>query len=588
MRLLGAGLDPNRTTLSGAITACGRVRDERLGRGIHARVAKSGGEVGGDVSVNSALVFMYARSGDMDSAGYMFRSMPDRNVVSWNSMISSLAQGGREREAWGLFLQMLDEGLEPSEVTLTSMMTASRGLVEARMMHGVVIKDGLASEEIVGAALVDMYGRLGNLVDARKVFDEVATRNEMGSWNSLIWSYSRHGQPREALKLFNRLKDHKHLRPNNITLVGALNACANLGVVGEGRAVHDYIISKNIKVDLMIGTSLIDMYSKCGSVKTARELFDGMRKKDLVAWSVMISGHGVNGQVKEALELCDIMVREYGLKPDNVTFTSVLSACSHAGMVKEGWEYFNAMREVYSLEPKSEQYACMVDLLGRSGKLEEALEFIEKMTVEPDVSVWGALLGACRIHKNVDLGVYAAEKLFELEPEDAGYYVLLSNLYASMARWDDVKRVRELMKSRGLQKPPGCSWLDLDGELHEFYVGDKSHPQSRKIYEKLAELGERMKELGYIADTNLVLHDVDDEVKEDKLSSHSERLAIAFALINTGDGEPIRVTKNLRVCVDCHRVTKLISKITGRKIVVRDARRFHHFEGGECSCGDYW
>lgn len=524
----------------------------------------------------------------MDSASYMFRSMPDRNVVSWNAIISSLAQGDKEREAWRLFLEMLDEGFVATGVTLTSMVTASQELAQGRMMHGVVVKAGMAGEEIIGAALVDMYGRLGSLVDARKLFDEVPTRTEMGSWNSLIWSYARHGYPREALELFYKLKDDTGLRPNSIALAGALNACATLGIIGEGRAVHDYIIKNKIKVDLMVGTSLIDMYSKCGSVETARDIFEGMGKKDLVLWSVMISGHGANGQVKEALELFEMMVRDHGLKPDNVTFTSVLSACSHAGLVEEGWEYFNAMTKVYCLEPKNEQYACMVDLLGRSGKLDEALEFIQKMTVEPDTSVWGAVLGACRIHNNVDLGTYAAEKLFKLDPKDAGYYVLLSNLYASMARWDDVKRVRELMKSRGLEKPPGCSWVDLHGKIHQFYVGDKSHPQSGNIYEKLDELGERMKELGYVADTNLVLHDVDDEVKEDKLSSHSERLAIAFALINTEAGEPIRVTKNLRVCVDCHHVTKLISKITGRKIIVRDARRFHHFDDGECSCGDYW
>lgn len=523
----------------------------------------------------------------MDSAEFIFRSMPERNVVSWNSMISAHSQGGNRKETWGLFLQMLVEGFEANEVTLSCMVATSHELIEGRMMHGFVIKVGFIDHEIIGASLVDMYARLNSLVDAQKLFDE-KPRSEMGSWNSLLMGYLRNGYPKEAMDLFYRLRDHTDLCPNSITLVGALNACAALGVVKEGKAIHDYIANNGIKVDMIINTSLIDMYSECGSVETARELFEGMMTKDLVAWSAMISGHGANGQVKEAFELFDRMRRVNKVKPDNVIFTSLLSACSHSGMLKEGWAYFNEMQMVYGLEPKNEQYACMVDLLGRAGKLREALKFISEMPIKPDVSVWGALLGACRIYNNTDLGIYAAEKLFELDTKDAGYYTLLSNLYAVTGRWNDVKKVRGLMKSRGLQKPPGRSWVDLDGCIHEFYVSDKSHPQSDKIYAKLDELGDRMRELGYVPDTNLVLHDVDDEVKEDKLTSHSERLAIAFALLNTKHGEPIRVTKNLRVCVDCHRATKLISKITGRKIVVRDARRFHHFEGGECSCGDYW
>ncbi|KAJ8644783.1 hypothetical protein MRB53_006531 [Persea americana] len=579
------GVDPNRTTLSSVIPACGRLLKLGLGRAIHGCVVKLGDEVVGDVKVNSALVFMYSKCRDMDCAERVFASMPERNVVSWNSIISGFVQNERSNEAWDWFKQMKMEGVDESEITLTSMVMASYGLVQGRMMHAYVMKMGLMRDEIIGAALIDMYAKCGNLKDARRVFDEVP-RNEMGSWNSMILGYVRNGFPRDALNLFSLLQV-SGLRPNSITLVGVLSACADLGIPQHGRSIHDYIILKGIKVNLMVETALIDMYAKCGSVEMAREIFEGMEERDLVAWSVMISGHGLNGQANEAINLFSRMVKD-GFRPDHVTFTSILSACSHAGLVQEGWDYFYQMTQVYGIAPKSEQYACMVDLLGRAGKLDEALSLIKGMPIEPGVSVWGALLGACRIHNNIELGGYSAEKLFELDPKDAGYYVLLSNLYAVAGRWGDVKRVRELMKAKGLQKPPGCSWVDLDGNVHEFYVGDKTHPQSVKIYEKLEELGMEMKELGYVADTNLVLHDVEEEVKEDMLSSHSERLAIAFGLINTRPGEPIRVTKNLRVCSDCHRVTKLISKIVGREIIVRDAHRFHHFERGQCSCGDYW
>ena len=269
----------------------------------------------------------------MDSAELVFRSMADRNVVSWNAMISAHAQVGNVEEAWGLFLEMLIEGFEASEVTLTCMVAVSRELIEGRMMHGFVIKVGWIENEIIGAALVDMYVRVANLIDARKLFDEIP-RTEMGSWNSLILGYSRKGHPREALNIFYRLRDHAGLLPNSITLVGALGACAALRAVKEGKEIHDYIVNTGIQVDLIVNTSLIDMYCKCGSVETARELFEGMRDKDLVAWRVMISGHEFNGQVKEAMELFDGMRTVYNLKPDNLTFTSLLSA-SHVGMQKE-------------------------------------------------------------------------------------------------------------------------------------------------------------------------------------------------------------------------------------------------------------
>lgn len=576
---------PNESTLSTIIPACGRLSKLWLGRAIHGEAIKLGDEMSGDVSVNSSLVFMYSKCRDMDSARRVFASMPERNVVSWNAMLSGYAQNKQGNEAWTLFREMQMEGYEASEFTLTSMVMASDGFSQGKVIHAYVIKMGLKGEEILGAALIDMYVKCGNLKDARRVFDE-APRNEMGSWNSMILGYASNGSPREALNLFSLLKE-SGLKPDSITLVGILSACADLGIPQQGRFIHDYIIQCGIEVNLIVGTALIDMYAKCGSVEMAREIFEGMMERDLVTWSVMISGHGLNGQVKEAINLFHRMVNSR-IRPDNVTFTSLLSACSHAGLIQEGWDYFIQMTEVYGLSPKSEQYACMVDLLGRAGRLDEALSFIQGMPIEPGISVWGALLGACRIHNNIELGAYSAEKLFELDPKDAGYYILLSNLYAISGRWDDVKRVRELMKTRGLQKPPGCSWVDLDGNVHQFYVGGKTHPQSSEIYEKLEELRAKMKELGYVADTNLVLHDVEEEMKEDMLSSHSERLAIAFGLINTRPGEPIRVTKNLRVCADCHHVTKLISKIAERKIIVRDAHRFHHFEKGECSCGDYW
>ncbi|XP_020263991.1 pentatricopeptide repeat-containing protein At3g57430, chloroplastic-like [Asparagus officinalis] len=328
------GLDSNRTTLSGVIMACGRLVDEKFGRAIHGHVVKAGEEVRGDVSVNSALVFMYPRFGDLDSAELIFRSMPDRNVVSWNAMINAHAQAGNIKEAWDLFSQMLTEGSEASDVTFTCMISASYELKQGRMMHGFVIKAGSVNNEIIGATLINMYIRLNSLVDAQKLFDEMP-RSEMGSWNSLILGYSRNGHPREALNLFYRLRDSKNLLANSITLAGALSACASLGVIEEGKAIHEYIMNIGMKMDLIINTSLVNMYCKCGSLETAREVFESMRDKDLVAWRVMISGYVFNGQVKEAMELFDRMKTVNNLKLNNVTFTSLLSALSHVALLEE-------------------------------------------------------------------------------------------------------------------------------------------------------------------------------------------------------------------------------------------------------------
>lgn len=282
------------------------------------------------------------------------------------------------------------------------------------------------------------------------------------------------------------------------------------------------------------------------------------------------------------------IVEETGIRPDSITFIGVLSACSHAGLVIEGFCYFEVMSHQYGIGPRLDHFGCMVDLFGRAGLLEEANKFINEMPFEPDASVWSALLGACRIHKNLELGIHAAEHLLQLEPECAATHVMLANIYAAAGRWNDAANVRRMMKDKGLKKQPGCSWIEVNNKMHSFVVGDTSHPQTEEIYTLLDALAGQMKEAGYLPDTDFVLHDVEEEQKKDLLCHHSEKLAIAFGLISTPPWTSITVTKNLRVCGDCHRATKFISKVVGREIIMRDANRFHRFKDGLCSCGDYW
>jgi pentatricopeptide repeat protein len=279
-------------------------------------------------------------------------------------------------------------------------------------------------------------------------------------------------------------------------------------------------------------------------------------------------------------------MQEGDIKPNNITFTGILSACSHAGLLNEGMQYFDQMRQDYCIEPTMDHYTCMVDLLGRAGCLDEAHAFIQKMPFEPDAGVWGALLGPCRIHSNLTLGISTAERLLELEYP--GHYVLLSNIYAAAGRWDGVGKVRAMMKNKGIKKDPGCSWINVKNKVHAFIVGGKSHPQLPEIYVVLDNLAGKMKENGFVPSRDFALHDVEEEEKEQILCGHSEKLAVAFGLMNTCPGSPIRIAKNLRVCGDCHIAIKIISKIVAREIIVRDTNRFHHFKNGLCSCGDYW
>lgn len=339
--------------------------------------------------------------------------------------------------------------------------------------------------------------------------------------------------------------------------------------------------------NVFVGTSIIDMYCKCGRVGMARKAFNRMKEKNIKSWTAMVSGYGMHGLAREALEVFNDMIK-MGVKPNYITFVSVLAACSHAGLLDEGWFWFRAMRDRFSIEPGVEHYGCVVDLLGRAGFLSKAYDLILEMKIKPDNVVWGSLLAACRMHKNVDLGEIAAKKLFELDPSNCGYYVLLSNLYAEAGRWEDVKRMRIYMESHGLAKPPGFSLVELKGRTHVFLVGDKEHPQEEKIYAFLKELYVKLQEAGYVADIASVLHDVEMEEKGMMLQVHSEKLAVAFGIMNSVPGATIQVIKNLRICMDCHTTIRLISKIVEREIVVRDSKRFHHFRNGLCSCGDYW
>eukprot|EP01018_Ginkgo_biloba_P010846 Gb_36538 [translate_table: standard] len=579
-------IKPDSVTMMTVLPACSHLSALQYGQWIHGYIIKNGFET--DVVVSTAIIDMYCKCRNIAIARQVFDNMSIRNPVSWNAMITGYAQNGHANEALTLFNEMQLQGIKPEAVAMVSVLstcTLLSALQQGKQIHGYIIRSGFESDVVVATALVDMYATCGNIDIARQCFDKMSIRNVV-SWSSIIVVYARNGLAKEALTLFNEML-LQDIKPDSVTMVSVLPACAQLLALQQGKQIHGYVIRSGFGLEVAVATALIDMYAKCGSIEIARQLFERMPIRNVVSWNAMIQGYGMHGHGKDALALFSQM-RQMGMMPDHITFIGVLSACSHAGLVDKGLQYFDCMSEEYCIVPKVEHYACMVDLLGRAGHLDEALDFITKMPLEPNAVVWGALLGACRIHGNIKLGEHVAERLFDLEPKNAGRYVLLSNIYAAAGRWVDVARVRTMMRERGLKKTPGCSLIEVNNRIHAFLVGDKVHPQSDKIYALLATLIAQMKEAGYVPNTNFVLHDVDEELKEHMLCSHSEKLAIAFGLLNTSHGMPIRITKNLRVCGDCHIATKFISKIVKREIIVRDGNRFHRFKDGLCSCGDYW
>eukprot|EP01018_Ginkgo_biloba_P036696 Gb_40437 [translate_table: standard] len=585
-----AGIQTDKYTYPFVLKACASLLALQEGKKIHDQIVRIGLE--SDVYVGNSLVTMYARWGDTEIARQLFDKMPVRDVVSWNAMIVGYAQNGHSNEALALFNQMQLTAMysKCGSVEIARQLfdkMDNRNVVSWNTMITGYIQNGHANEALTLFCQMQLSDLKPDLVTmiARRLFDKMSRRNVV-SWSAMIAGYALNGRADETLELFNQMQ-LADVKADSVTMVSVLPACAQLSALQQGKGIHAYIIKCGFESDVFVANALIDMYAKCGNIESARHLFEKMSKRDLVSWNSLIAGYGMHGQGEDALAVFSKM-QQTSIKPNHITFVCVLSACSHAGMVDEGWQYFDHMIQEYGISPRVEHYACMVDLLGRAGHLDDAQNFIANMPIEPGASVWGALLGACRIHCNIELGERVAERLFDLEPENAGCYVLLSNIYAAAGRWDNVAKVRVMMKDRRLKKAPGCSLIEVNNRVHAFLADDKSHPQSEKIYATLKTLAGQMELLGYVPDTNFVLHEVEEEVKEHMLCSHSEKLAIAFGLINLSPGIPIQVTKNLRVCGDCHTAIKFISKIVEREIIVRDANRFHHFKDGLCSCRDYW
>ncbi|XP_043719865.1 pentatricopeptide repeat-containing protein At3g12770-like [Telopea speciosissima] len=583
--MLWFGQKADNFTYPFVLKACGDLLDVKIGRKIHSEIVIRGFE--SDIYVGNSLLSVYSKFRDMEAARKLFDRMPIRDLTSWNTMISGYTKNGDPEEALSIFSLMARSGERADCATLVTILPACanmRALQLGRQMHGFVIRNNCGLDISVTNSLIYVYCNCNSMVYARSLF-EMFERDTV-SFNSMILGYARNGDAFESLRLFNQIL-LEGIEPDQVTLMAVLGACDQITALQFGMSVHALLTRKGFAIYTIVGTGLINMYAKCGNLGCSCQVFEEMPEINLISWSAMIAGYGLHGKGREAIAVFNQMEAK-NIRPDEVTFTSVLSACSHAGLVDEGCDIFYKIAKEYNMEHIVEHYSCMVDLLGRAGHLDQAYKLITTMEVKPTLDIWASLLFACRVHHNVKLAEIAALNAFDLNPKAVVPYISLSNIYAVEKRWDDVERVRATVRSKGLKKQPGCSYVELEKVVHCFLVGDKSHPQSESIYSKLEDLCWQLKEAGYTPDTSSVLYDVNEEVKEKMLWDHSERLAIAFALINTAPGTVIMITKNLRICCDCHTVTKLISKHMGREIIMRDAHRFHHFKNGICSCGDYW
>ncbi|XP_026454342.1 pentatricopeptide repeat-containing protein At1g15510, chloroplastic-like [Papaver somniferum] len=580
-------VQPDLMTMTSVISASELLGDEKLGSAIHGYVIKTG--FCADVSVNNSLIQMHCSVGNLVAAENLFCRMKVRDVVSWTAMICGYEKNEFPNKAVESYKQMVVEGVNPDEITIASVLSAcsSLGLLDTGIkLHKLANRARLIQYTIVRNTLIEMYSKCRLVDKALEVFKQIPEKNVI-SWTNMIFGLRFNNRSLEALKLFRQMKSS--LKPNLVTLVAVLSTCASLGALMCGKEIHAHVLRSGLDLDKFLPNSLIDMYVRCGKMGYAWVQFEMYEKKDVSSWNIMLTGFAERGQVKQASDLFRRMTVE-GVTPDEVTFIALLCACSKSGMVNEGREYFNIMKNLYAITPNLKHYACMVDLLGRAGFLQEALEFIEDMPLKPDPAVWGALLNACKIHKNIELGELAAKYIFEMDSESVGYYLLLCNLYSAVGRWCGVASVRKIMSENGLTVDPGCSWVEVKGSVHAFLSGDESHPQIKEIKGVLEGLDERMNKASSEILGSASLIDKAETSRADIFCGHSERLAVGFALINTVPGMPIRVTKNLYMCGSCHNTMKFISKIVRREITVRDTEQFHNFKDGICSCGDegYW
>ncbi|XP_073041171.1 pentatricopeptide repeat-containing protein At1g71420 [Primulina eburnea] len=583
-------IKPNDFAYASVFSVC----DYKRGVQAHGLALKTGCD--GLIYVGNALVGMYWKNGSNSGAEAcrVFEEMDIRNLITYNSMITGFGMHGQSDKAISLFKRMFYDGVDFDRVTFLSLNSSICGLdnVVGRLccsqLHCIGVKIGLGLDVGVATALVKAYSSVGGDVgDCYKLFLETtSSQRDVVMWTGIMTAFSERA-PQEALLLYNQMS-REHFRPDCYVFSILLKACSNLMTERHAAAVHSQVIRVGFVNVPVLNNALIHAYARCGSIDDAKQVFHEMPLRDIISWNSMLKAYAIHGDAEAALNF----FKQMDVVPDDTTIVALLSLCSHTGMVKEGTELFETMLEKYGVVPQLDHYACVVDILGRAGHLTEAKKVITNMPMEPDFVVWSAFLGACRKHGETRMANLASSKLKELDPENSLGYVMISNIYCSSNNFDQGGLMRNKMDRFGIRKEPGLSWTEVGNRVHEFASGGQRHPWLEAICVYLEELLRQLKKIGYVPTTSLVLYDVEEEHKEEHLYHHSEKLALAFSLMNAGgtfsNGGVIKIMKNIRICIDCHNFMRIASIFFQKAIIVRDANRFHHFKEGACSCNNYW
>ncbi|KAL2325691.1 hypothetical protein Fmac_024749 [Flemingia macrophylla] len=490
------GLKPDSVVVASILTVCGRLEAVELGMALQGCALRSGFD--NDLYVSNTMIDMYCKCGDPLEAHRVFSHMLYRDVVSWSTLIAGYTQNCLYQESYELYVEMLNAGLTTNAVVATCVLPALgklKLLKQGKEMHSLVLKKEMVSDVVVGSALIDMYANCASIKEADSIFECMSDKDIM-AWNSMIVGYDLVGDFESALFTFRRIWGAEH-RPNFVTLVTVLPICTQLGALRQGKEIHGYVTKSGLGLNVPVGNSLMDMYSKCGFLELGVKVFNQMMARNVITYNTMISACGAHGLGEKGLAFYEQM-KEAGIRPNKVTFISLLSACSHAGLLDRGWLLYNSMISDYGIEPDTEHYSCMVNLIGRTGDLDGAYKFITKMPMTPDANVLGSLLGACRLHNKVELAELLAERVFDLNADDPGHYVLLSNLYASGKRWEDMSKVRSMIKDKRLEKKPGSSWIQVGHCIYVFHATSTIHPAFAMIEETLDSLLFLMKSEGYM------------------------------------------------------------------------------------------
>ncbi|XP_059624046.1 pentatricopeptide repeat-containing protein At3g49740 [Cornus florida] len=445
-------LRPTELTFVSVLSSCSC---ERVGYNVHAQTIQMGFE--SFTSVSNAAITMYSNFGDLRAAHMVFQRLEEKDLVSWNTIITSYAQGSLGGEAILAYLQMRREGIAPDEFTIGSLLGSSDSLVVVEMIQAVVLKSVLILKIQVSNALVSAFSKHGKVEEAYQIFCEMSVKNLI-SWNAIISGFQLNGFPQQSLEQFSKLLE-SGLKPNVYTLTIVLSICASISTLRHGKQIHGYVIKFGFSPETSLGNALITLYAKCGDLDWSLRVFSAIIDKDTVSWNSLISAYAQHGKGMEAVNCFEGMQELGGVKPDQATFTAVLSACSHAGLVDHGTRIFNSMVNKYGFEPGVDQFSCIIDLLGRAGYLDEAKGLLNNKHIGVDSSIWWTLFGSCANHGDVRLGRIVAGFLLEIEEKNPAVYVLLSKIYADAGQWEEAANMRELMKRYGVMKQPGCSWM---------------------------------------------------------------------------------------------------------------------------------